>query len=89
MTADLDQKGALNKEEFVRLMCFEKKICLEDAFKAADKDGKGWLEEGEVKNALKAAGYDITCTVTELIDNAREEGEGDRKINYNEFILNL
>merc|ERR1712048_978672 len=59
-TADSDGSGKLSFDEFLRLMIFEKKIFLKNAFKSADAGGKGYLTDAEVLAGLEAAGYDLS-----------------------------
>merc|ERR1712176_1146917 len=87
-TADSDGSGKLSFDEFLRLMIFEKKIFLKNAFKSADKDGKGYLTDVEVLNALGAAGFDVSSDAARaMVLGAR--GGADGRINYNEFVMNL
>jgi len=86
-SADSDGNGRLSFDEFLRLMIFEKKIHLKNAFKAADADANGVLSETEVLNALAAAGYEVTAGAKQFVANAR--GGADGKISYNEFVMNL
>ena len=87
-TADSDGSGKLSFDEFLRLMIFEKKIFLKNAFKSADAGGKGYLTDAEVLNALGAAGYDANSDAARaMVLGAR--GGADGRINYNEFVMNL
>ena len=86
-TADADGSGTLDFIEFLRLMIFEKKIFLKNAFKAADVGGKGFLTEQEVLSGLAAAGYEVSDSAQALVGGAR--GGADGRISYNEFVMNL
>jgi len=87
-TADSDGSGKLSFDEFLRLMIFEKKIFLKNAFKSADAGGKGYLTDVEVLNALGAAGFDVSSDAARaMVLGAR--GGADGRINYNEFVMNL
>jgi len=87
-TADSDGSGKLSFDEFLRLMIFEKKIFLKNAFKAHDVGGKGYLTDAEVLATLEAAGYDVSSDAARaLVAGAR--GGADGRINYTEFVMNL
>jgi len=87
-TADSDGSGLLNFNEFLRLMIFEKRIFLKNAFSAADRDASGFLTDVEVLQCLGAAGYDVSgAAASALVANAR--GGADGRINFQEFVMNL
>jgi Ca2+-binding EF-hand superfamily protein len=89
-SADSDGSGKLSFNEFLRLMIYEKKVFLNNAFAAADAANKGWLTEAEVLNALQAAGFEVTGTAHDIVNkSARHDGADDGKIFYTEFINNL
>ena len=85
-SGDTDGTGKLNFEEFLRLMIFEKRIFLKNAFTAADKDGNGYLTQAELLAGLEAAGYDVEGSRNYV---AMARGGADGRINYNEFVMNL
>jgi len=87
MSADSDGSGQLSFDEFLRLMIFEKKIFLKNAFKASDVGGKGFLTQVEVLNGLAAAGYEVDDNIRAAV--ARAISGADGKVNFNEFVMSF
>ena len=86
-SADSDGSGQLSFDEFLRLMIFEKKIFLKNAFKASDVGGKGFLTQVEVLNGLAAAGYEVDDNIRAAVASAISGADG--KINFNEFVMSF
>ena len=79
---DEDGDGALNQQEFLRGVD-ERKRELE--FQALDRDGNGFLSEGELKDLFVNIGAVELAAVTKaLIKEADLDGDG--RIRWEEFI---
>ncbi|KAJ1911495.1 hypothetical protein H4219_005922 [Mycoemilia scoparia] len=80
---DRDRSGTIDFNEFVSLWKYieEWKKC----FRAFDRDGSGSIDRGELANALRAFGFNVSPTVIDILVHKLDcRGRGD--INFDNFI---
>ncbi|RMZ76938.1 hypothetical protein DV737_g4613, partial [Chaetothyriales sp. CBS 132003] len=87
---DVDQSGAIDFDEFLKMMSTTlKPIDVDQETKAAfavfDKDGSGTISAEELRQVMKSLGEDLTdAEIDEMIREADKDQDG--TIDYEEFV---
>ncbi|KAL4237343.1 Calcineurin subunit B [Mactra antiquata] len=87
---DVRGNGTLDVNEFLKLMASQMNVGdpaeeIREAFRVFDKDGKGFISEGELRHIMTNFGEKLT---DEEVDKMIKEAEidGDDQVNYEEFV---
>ncbi|RMZ88738.1 hypothetical protein DV736_g4030, partial [Chaetothyriales sp. CBS 134916] len=87
---DVDQSGAIDFDEFLKMMSTTLKPIDVDqetraAFAVFDKDGSGTISADELRQVMKSLGEDLTdAEIDEMIREADKDRDG--TIDYEEFV---
>ena len=90
---DIDQSGAIDFDEFLRMMSTSLRPSdveheTRAAFEVFDKDGSGTISADELRAVMKSLGEDLTdAEIDEMVKEADRDGNGTIDCEYLSFLF--